>query len=554
MTSIPSIPVVTPDILRALQHDGQELAIVDIREEGAYTRNGHILYSANLPLSRIELVAPTLLPRRTVRIVVVDGDGTLVRIAANRLQSLGYRDIAVLNGGTDGWVAAGLPVYRGAHVPSKAFAELVEHADGTPWIDVASLHDKQQAGEDLVVLDTRSFPEFQAQTIPGAISAPGAEIVSAVRDLVPSPDTLVVASCGGRTRSIIGAQALIAAGLPNRVVSLQNGTMGWSLAGLEVERGARRRAGVASEDASAWSIAAAAAVAERHGVPTIDEATLAAWLADTGRTLHRIDVRQPEEYERGHRPGFVSVPGGQLVQETDRHVATLGARIVLGDAGDLVRARLTASWLVRMGWDVAVLDAGLTGVALEIGRQPVQALGLAGLDEPAGTLIDAEELRHWQQDSAVTVVDLALSPAYRRGHIPGAWFVNRARLAARLGQLPQRDRLVLTSPDGVLARLAAAELRATGVPALALDGGTQSWTALGQPLERDLHWGDEADDVWLPPRLEPDPDAAMQRYLDWEIDLINHIGRDPDFRFPERDAANVPANISHAPQSSTGHR
>jgi rhodanese-related sulfurtransferase len=212
--------------------------VVDVREEGAFTAADHLLYASSLPLSRLELSAPDLLPRRDVRLVAMDADETLAPRAARRLAELGYADVSVLTGGVAAWKAAGFPVYRGAHVPSKAFAELVEHLDGTPWIDVQTLRAKQAAGEDLVVLDTRSFPEYRNQTIPGAISAPGAEIVDVLRDLAPSPDTLVVAGCGGRTRSIIGAQALIAAGLPNRVVSLQNGTMGWTLAGLSVETGA----------------------------------------------------------------------------------------------------------------------------------------------------------------------------------------------------------------------------------------------------------------------------------------------------------------------------
>ncbi|CAO3359030.1 rhodanese-like domain-containing protein [Azospirillum melinis] len=535
-----TIPGIDPATLRRLLRDGGELAIVDAREEGAFTGSGHLLYAASLPLSRLEVIADTLLPRRSVRLVVVDGDGTLAPRAAARLAALGYSDVSVLTGGTRAWVAAGFPVYSGAHVPSKAFAELVEHHDGTHWIDVATLRAKQQAGEDLVVLDTRSFPEFRAQTIPGAISVPGAEIVDAVRDLVPSPDTLVVASCGGRTRSIIGAQALIAAGLPNRVVSLQNGTMGWTLGGLAVEKGARRRSAPASAAARAWSVAAAAAVAERHGVPTVDAATLAAWDADATRTLHRIDVRQPEEYERGHRPGFVSVPSGQLVQETDRHVATLGARIVLADDGSLVRARLTASWLARMGWDVAVLDAPPPDGVLELGPRPTRVLGLEGLDEPADSLIAPEALAEWIDRGGVTLVDLGLSSEYRRGHLPGAWFSTRARLAASLDRLPKADALVLTSPDGAIARFAAAELRAQGVKALALDGGTRAWTAAGLPLDSEAHHADDVDDVWLPPRLQPDPETAMRAYLEWEIDLIHQVGIDPDFRFRDRAAASQP--------------
>ena len=66
---------------------------------------------------------------------------------------------------------------------------------------------------------------------------PGAELVLRVRDIAPSPDTTIVVNCAGRTRSIIGAQSLINAGIPNKVVALRNGTMGWHLAGFTCDKG-----------------------------------------------------------------------------------------------------------------------------------------------------------------------------------------------------------------------------------------------------------------------------------------------------------------------------
>ena len=77
--------------------------------------------------------------------------------------------------------------------------------------------------------------------IPGGIDVPGAELVYRIHDLAPSPDTLVVVNCAGRTRSIIGCQSLRNAGIPNPVVALKDGTMGWELAGFTVR--ARRHAG-----------------------------------------------------------------------------------------------------------------------------------------------------------------------------------------------------------------------------------------------------------------------------------------------------------------------
>ena len=214
---------------------------------------------------------------------------------------------------------------------------------------------------------------------PGAISVPGAELVYRFTDLVPSPDTTVIVNCGGRTRSIIGAQALRNAGFRNRIVSLKDGTMAWHLAGFEVVHGAARRPPDVSDAGLKAATEAAARVAARCNIQRIDRATLAAWRAEAGRrTLYVLDVRTPEEYEAGHLDGARSAPGGQLVQETDAHIATWNARVVLVDDNG-IRATMTASWLKQMGWnDVAVLVAGPGDGDWVTGPYRPRVLGLDG--------------------------------------------------------------------------------------------------------------------------------------------------------------------------------
>src|SRR5215472_8370631 len=232
---------ITPAELRARLRDGGEIAIVDAREEGGFHER-HLLMASCLPLSRLELLAPALLPRRSAPIVVCDAGEGLAQRAAARLAAGGYTDVSVLAGGVEAWAAAGNPAYSGVHVPSKAFAEVVEHDCATPWISAEELAQRQQRGEKLAIFDSRSFEEYHSNSIPGAVSVPGAELVYRFEELVRSPDTFVVVNCGGRTRSIIGAQSLIDARVPNRVVSLKDGTMAWHLAGLGVVPGATARA------------------------------------------------------------------------------------------------------------------------------------------------------------------------------------------------------------------------------------------------------------------------------------------------------------------------
>ncbi len=517
---------ITAAELRKRYQSGGEIAIIDAREEGSF-HDRHLLMASCLPLSRLEVLAPGLLPRRSAPVVVCDDGNGLAERAAARLIEGGYSDVSVLEGGVKGWEAAGFPVYSGVHVPSKAFAEVVEHEYGTPWITAEELAERQKRAEQLAVFDSRSYEEYHSNTIPGAISVPGAELVYRFQELVPSADTFVIVNCGGRTRSIIGAQSLIDAGVPNRVVSLKDGTMAWHLAGLGVVAGATARA----PDISAAGIAAARqraeAVARRYGVPVIDRAKLAEWRREADRrTLYVMDVRDPADYRAGHLPGSVMAPGGQLVQETDSWLGVWGARVVLVDDTG-VRARMTASWLRRMGWDASVLDRGLDGVELEHGV-PTARNDVFPLAGPEPAFVQPSEL----QARPGVVVDLALSRQHRQGHVPGAWFAIRARLPGALEKLPAEGDLVLTSEDGAIARYAAAELR-TRRPVKVLAGGTAAWQAAGLPLEPGMGaLASEPDDVALSARERPsDRERYMREYLAWEIDLVNQIVRDTDCRF-----------------------
>ena len=228
------------------------------------------------------------MPRKATRIVLVDDNDGLAERAAKVLAAAGYTDVAILDGGNPAWEAAGFELFSGVNVPSKAFGELVEHENGTPSISAEELHALMQAGTDMVVLDSRPFDEYSRVSIPTGVNVPGAELVLRVHDMAPKPDTLVVVNCAGRTRSIIGAQSLINAGVPNKVVALRNGTMGWNLAGYTPDSGKDRRAPPVSHGALAWAKAAAEGVAQKLGIKSIDEAALAQLRAETDRTTYRV--------------------------------------------------------------------------------------------------------------------------------------------------------------------------------------------------------------------------------------------------------------------------
>ena len=510
--------------LRGWIGDGSELAILDAREEGEFGAS-HLFWAVPCPLSRMELRVAALLPCRATRIVCVDDGRGLAGRLAEYLESTGYVNVHVLEGGTRAWAAAGHVLFSGVNVPSKAFGEWVEHHYGTQSLDPAELRALIDSGRDMVVLDSRTADEFARMTIPTAISVPGGELAYRIADIAPDPNTLVVVNCAGRTRSILGAESLRRAGIPNEVFALRNGTMGWELAGLQCERGRADRFSPTRPATVDLALSRAEAFAREAGVSVIDAERLAELEADPTRTLYVLDVRDPAEFRAGHRPGSVNAPGGQLVQATDGWIGVRGAQIVLlCDTG--VRSRMAGAWLRLMGF----LSVSVAGHAL--GSAPVRA---EMPSTPGIQTLDAAELKRRLQEPGTLVVDLARSVEFRQGHIPGAVWGIRTRLAALKPQLAAARNIVLTSPDGVLARLAVAEASALAdAPIHALAGGTDAWRQAGGALaaDRQVPPDGECVDFYLRPYdRNSGVEAAMQAYLSWEIDLVHEIVRDGTVHF-----------------------
>ena len=262
-------------------------------------------------------------------------------------------------------------------------------------------------------------------SIPGGVSCPNGELALRIGALVPDPATRIVVNCAGRTRSIIGAQTLIDFGVPNPVVALENGTQGWFLADLQLDHGASRRYGALPGAADLGALRERArALAAARGVAFVGSDEVKGWLADPSRTTYLLDVRTPEEYAAGAVPGFAHAPGGQLVQATDQWIGTRGARVVLAD-DESVRAPMTAQWLRQLGHEAYVLEGGIAA-----------ARKLAGLRDGAAPLLPSPdpiapgELADGLREGRLRLIDLRPSMSYRKGHIDGAVWSIRPRIAA----------------------------------------------------------------------------------------------------------------------------
>ena len=193
---------------------------------------------------------------------------------------------------------------------------------------------------------------------------------------------------------------------------------------------------------------------------------------------------------------------------------------------------MTASWLIQMGWQhVAIVKGALDSGPLETGvpSPPMPDGAVADCDSLTATalkaLVDAGD---------VTVVDFATSLDYRAGHVPGAWWAVRARLPQSLAKIGGSGVLVFTSPDGLLARLAAGDAQAlTDRPVRVLEGGTASWRASGGDMTQGFeNMADDNNDVqYKAYDHEENIEFHMNEYLSWEIGLVDQVERDGTARF-----------------------
>ncbi len=104
-------------------------------------------------------------------------------------------------------------------------------------------------------------------------------------------------------------------------------------------------------------------------------------------------------------------------------------------------------------------------------------------------LVEASELRAWQQDAALApvVIDVRGEADFARGHVAGARHIPLAKLAQQMKRLPSDRRIVtycnMHHPGQSRGERAANLLGEGGFQAAAIRGGYPAWEAAGLPVE-----------------------------------------------------------------------
>ena len=510
-------------------NSGKSYALFDVRERGEYNAQ-QIFTATSLPRGQIEFRLLSLVPTHNVPVVAYDEGGERASLAAATMERMGYEKVSVLEGGLPAWSSAGYRTVSGVNVPSKVFGERVHSKLKVPEITPEKLKTLQEEKKDLAILDVRTPQEFSRFCVPGAINVPGGDLILWTEALRQKPDGTVVINCAGRTRSIIGTAALRRLGLTN-VCALRNGTMGWTLAGLDLEHNPTRETPMPSPESSKRAGLLAERVEVEEGIPLISVPELLGLCNEAKRqVLYLIDVRSEREYAAGHIQGSMNIPGGQAVQRADDYIAVREGQIVFISHGQS-RAVMAAYWYRQMGFrKVAVLKGGIrswaeSGQAMDTGIPAEEPAGLKAAREVARLIDPAEVSRKLRLDRTV-VLDVGISLSFEESHLPGAFWLPRGWLELKIhSAYPDRNQLiVVTCPNGLNSVLAASTLAKLGYTQVSvLDGGVQAWSANGYPTEKGI---DRClippNDVVLSPSVTGNKEA-MKRYLEWEVELTEEL-------------------------------
>lgn len=504
---------------------GQEIAIIDVREEDLFA-NGHPLFAANIAFSKLEIEILNRIPRLDTDIVLYDNAEGLAEKAYEKLIELGYTNASLLKGGLQGWKDAGGELFIDVNSASKAFGEWVEHHKNTPSLSAQEVKQLIDQNENIIIVDARRFDEYNTMSIPHGISVPGAELALHVQDIVRDADTKIIVNCAGRTRSLIGTQSLINVKTPHKIYALRNGTIGWTLAGQNLETQRSLQYSDYKEKSDKSNILKhARELAGKAGVQLINEQQLQHLQNDPQHTTYIFDVRSEQEYIQAHLPQSRWIAGGQLVQETDHYASVRGARIILID-DQLVRALMTGSWLAQMNWETYVLEDDFSRLFTESGSWTPAV--------PQNTIefkVSADTLYNWLATENILVLDFTSSANYKKGHIPSSKWLLRKDISSLFENniLSTEQKIVVTCGSSLLAQYAVPQIQQfTKQPVYVLDGGNNAWKAKGYTVETENaeFLSEQIDRYKRPYEGTDNSEKAMNDYLEWEYGLVNQLKSD----------------------------
>ena len=426
------------ETLKSWLSDKDEIAFIDVREIGQHTK-GHPFFSISIPYSLFELNLEILIPNKKTKMILLDQNDGISILAYKAATLIGYSNIFILEEGVNGWINSGYKLFDGINVPSKSFGELIEKHFHTPSITAKELNEKQKNNENCIVIDGRPFDEYQNMSIPNSICCPNGELAYSVSSHVKDINTEIIINCAGRTRSIIGAQTLIDLGISNKVKALENGTQGWFLSDLCLDHNKNDFLDVRPDDTELKKIQNKIfKLLIKHSINLIDFSKAQELILDKNKSTFIFNVTNSNKNMNSIR----HVPGGQLVQATDKYIGVWKATVILVDDGDLIRAGTTAIWLKKMGYQVHVLKKEIINI------NTLKFKNKFLLKEKKLNIFEIEKFNNFKN---TILYDIRSSENFMKIRIKNSIWLNRANL--RKVKIKKQQQIIIITDEFDKARL-----------------------------------------------------------------------------------------------------
>ena len=497
-----------------------EFSLVDIREIGQHT-DGHPFFSISIPYSIFESRIIDLIPSKETLIILMDHNDGLSEIVEEITCDLGYRNIQILKDGVFGWKKAGYFLFKGIHVPSKAFGELVELKKNTPHIKPSELRKKINKKDNIIIVDGRPLEEFKKMNIPTGVCCPNMEIPLRIQNEI-NDKTEIIINCAGRTRSIIGAQNLINFGIKNKVKALENGTQGWTLSGYKLETNKIETLDLNKiEYQKSKYRNSAVKIINKFNLKKINLRTLNSFLEEKTKNTFIFNVTANQNFSE-NKMYLKHAPGGQLIQATDSFVGVLNSKIILVDDGELLRASLTASWLKQMGFDVYIFDDDINYLKNFFDQKKKFIIPKSKIVEN-NSLIDFLKLN---------LLDIRTSHEFKKTHLKRSKWINRANL--RFHNFNGNKDFLIIYNDLSKAELIYKDIISkykTSIYFYKFDENFKLLNELFTNKETFMKREVCIDFIYHTFKRHHGSKAHSLAYLSWEKDLLNHMDEEEKNRF-----------------------
>ena len=113
----------------------------------------------------------------------------------------------------------------------KSYRDIIEEAKKEiPEVTVDEVKEKQNQGEDFVLLDVRDDDEYRAGYIPDAVHVTRGMLEFSIEDYAPDPNAKIVVYCAAGMRSLLAAKSLREMGYKD-TESMEGGYRDWATAG-----------------------------------------------------------------------------------------------------------------------------------------------------------------------------------------------------------------------------------------------------------------------------------------------------------------------------------